>query len=115
MMYSETMAAPARLAGRTDRPARIPALPGRQAFPVTRVITAKATMMDDLAPRTMLVAAPDSGTLTADFESVVRTFRPVVFRFALASLRDRDAAETIAQDCFLKAFNSRVRSAAIAR
>jgi RNA polymerase sigma-70 factor (ECF subfamily) len=66
-----------------------------------------AMMMKDLAAQSMTVAVSDSGTLTADFESVVRTFRPVVFRFALASLRDRDAAETIAQDCFLKAFNTR--------
>jgi RNA polymerase sigma-70 factor, ECF subfamily len=39
----------------------------------------------------------------ADFDSAVALYRPKVFRFALASLRDRDAAETVAQDCFLKA------------
>jgi RNA polymerase sigma-70 factor, ECF subfamily len=39
----------------------------------------------------------------ADFDSVVAMYRPKVLRFALASLRDRDAAETVAQDCFLKA------------
>jgi len=38
-----------------------------------------------------------------DFDSVVRTYRPRIFRYALASLRDRDAAETVTQDCFLKA------------
>ncbi len=38
-----------------------------------------------------------------DFDAVVEVYRPRIFRFALASLRDRDAAETIAQDCFLKA------------
>lgn len=38
-----------------------------------------------------------------DFESVMRTCRPRVFRYALASLRDRDAAETVTQDCFLRA------------
>lgn len=37
------------------------------------------------------------------FEAVVRVYRPAVFRFALASLRDRDAAETVTQDCFYKA------------
>src|SRR5947209_2596946 len=37
------------------------------------------------------------------FDSVVEIYRPRIFRFALASLRDRDAAETVAQDCFLKA------------
>jgi RNA polymerase sigma-70 factor (ECF subfamily) len=38
-----------------------------------------------------------------DFDSLVEYYRPRIFRFALASLRDRDAADTIAQDCFLRA------------
>lgn len=36
-----------------------------------------------------------------EFEAVMRLYRPRIFRFALASLRDRDAAETVTQDCFL--------------
>jgi RNA polymerase sigma-70 factor (ECF subfamily) len=63
--------------------------------------------MKDFAANAMTVAVTDAKTLTADFDSVVSTFRPAVFRFALAWLRDRDAAETVAQDCFLKAFNRR--------
>ena len=39
----------------------------------------------------------------ADFDAVMRQYRPRIFRFALASLRDRDAAETVTQDCFFKA------------
>ena len=39
----------------------------------------------------------------ADFDAVVRQYGPRIFRFALASLRDRDAAETVTQDCFVKA------------
>ena len=42
-----------------------------------------------------------------DFDAVVRLYWPRVFRFALISLRDRDAAETLAQDCFFKAFRGR--------
>jgi RNA polymerase sigma-70 factor, ECF subfamily len=45
----------------------------------------------------------------ADFDAVVRAWWPRVFRFALASLRDRDAAESVAQDCFLKAYRARAR------
>ena len=45
----------------------------------------------------------------ADFDSVVQLYWPRIFRFALASLRDRDAAQTIAQDCFLKAYRGRER------
>jgi len=41
-----------------------------------------------------------------DFETVVQLYRPRIFRFALASLRDRDAAESVTQDCFLKAFRA---------
>ena len=44
-----------------------------------------------------------------DFDAVVRLYWPRIFRFALASLRDRDAAETLAQDCFLKAYRARDR------
>jgi len=40
---------------------------------------------------------------TGDFDSVVQLYWPRVFRFALASLRDRDAAEALTQDCFLHA------------
>lgn len=38
-----------------------------------------------------------------DFDAVIEAHRPMVFRFALASLRDRDLAETTTQDCFFKA------------
>jgi RNA polymerase sigma-70 factor (ECF subfamily) len=40
---------------------------------------------------------------SGDFDSVVQIYWPRVFRFALASLRDRDAAEGLTQDCFLHA------------
>lgn len=41
-----------------------------------------------------------------EFEAVMAAWRPRIFRFALASLRDRDDAETVTQDCFLKAYRS---------
>jgi RNA polymerase sigma-70 factor (ECF subfamily) len=44
-----------------------------------------------------------------DFDAVVRQYWPRVFRFALASLRDRDAAEIVSQDCFWKAWQGRGR------
>ena len=49
----------------------------------------------------------DVATLVGDFETLVRLYRPKVFRFALASLRDVDAAETVTQDCFLRAYQAR--------
>jgi RNA polymerase sigma-70 factor, ECF subfamily len=38
-----------------------------------------------------------------EFSQVVATQRPKIFRFLLASTRDVDMAETLTQDCFLKA------------
>src|SRR5580765_6111218 len=43
---------------------------------------------------------------TRDFDAVVHLYWPRVFRFALASLRDRDAAEALTQDCFLHAYKA---------
>src|ERR1700733_3005216 len=51
----------------------------------------------------------DRASEIADFDTVVRLYWPRIFRFALASLRDRDAAQTVAQDCFLKAWRGRAR------
>jgi RNA polymerase sigma-70 factor (ECF subfamily) len=51
----------------------------------------------------------DVAALAGDFEALVRLYRPKVFRFALASLRDLDAAETVTQDCFLRAYQARER------
>jgi RNA polymerase sigma-70 factor, ECF subfamily len=42
-----------------------------------------------------------------DFDEVVRVHWPRVFRFALASLRDYDAAQSVAQDCFYRAHKNR--------
>ncbi len=40
------------------------------------------------------------------FEAIVQQYRPRVFRFILASLRDTDAADTLTQDCFWKAYQA---------
>lgn len=38
-----------------------------------------------------------------EFSAVVASHRPQIFRFLLASTRDADLAETLTQECFLKA------------
>jgi RNA polymerase sigma-70 factor (ECF subfamily) len=59
------------------------------------------------------VVLPALGTLRAtagelcDFDAVVQLYRPAIFRFLLASLREHDAAETLTQECFLKAYRAR--------
>jgi len=46
---------------------------------------------------------PEETAEDLEFEAAVRAYRPRIFRFVLASLRDRDAAESVTQDCFLRA------------
>jgi RNA polymerase sigma-70 factor (ECF subfamily) len=41
------------------------------------------------------------------FDDLVRQYRPRVFRFILASLRNRETAENLTQDCFVKAYKAR--------
>ncbi len=58
----------------------------------------------------MAVAAGELGAAgLEDFDSVVRIYRPKVFRYILASLRDREAAENLTQECFVKAYQARGR------
>ena len=54
-----------------------------------------------------MATAVESSRELDDFEAVVRLYWLKVFRFAFASLRDRDAAESVAQDCFFKAYQAR--------
>lgn len=42
-----------------------------------------------------------------DFDRVVQFYWPRILRFILASVRDRDAAETLTQDCFWNAYRGR--------
>jgi RNA polymerase sigma-70 factor, ECF subfamily len=44
-----------------------------------------------------------------DFDSLVRSHRPRIFRFMLASLRDTEAAENLTQDCFIRAYKARAQ------
>jgi len=53
-----------------------------------------------LEPMTMATAEE---VAAQDFSTIVQTHRPQIFRFLLASTRDLDLAETLTQECFLKA------------
>ena len=44
---------------------------------------------------------------TENFERLVEQYWTRVLRFVFASVRDMDLAETLTQDCFLKAYRSR--------
>ena len=45
----------------------------------------------------------------SDFDAVARRYWPRIFRFVLASTRDRDVAESLTQDCLLRAYQGRER------
>src|SRR6476660_5318037 len=42
-----------------------------------------------------------------DIDAVIRQYKPKVFRFVAFSVSDRDAADSITQDCFLRAHLTR--------
>jgi RNA polymerase sigma-70 factor (ECF subfamily) len=48
-----------------------------------------------------------SGSELDDIDALVRTYRPRLLRFVSFSIGDQDMAESITQDCFLKAYNGR--------
>ena len=54
------------------------------------------------AVRPMTAGAADE-IAAQEFAGVVESHRPQIFRFLLASMRDVDLAETLTQECFLKA------------
>jgi RNA polymerase sigma-70 factor, ECF subfamily len=56
-----------------------------------------------------LVAADIDDPLTEiqDFDQVVQRYWPRILRFLIATVQDPDIAETLTQDCFLKAYRNR--------
>jgi RNA polymerase sigma-70 factor (ECF subfamily) len=63
--------------------------------------------METVAATPLSADAVDGRAPLDDFDAVVTAYWPGVFRFALASLRDPDAAASIAQDCFVRAYRGR--------
>jgi RNA polymerase sigma-70 factor (ECF subfamily) len=64
--------------------------------------------MEEIAGTELAIGKNEQAVLElTDFDEVVRVYRPRILRFLTASLTDRDAAETLTQECFLKAWNAR--------
>ncbi|HEY1742173.1 MAG TPA: RNA polymerase sigma factor [Granulicella sp.] len=59
------------------------------------------------ATLTNVQAAERSSSELEDIDALVRTYRPRLLRFVTFSIGDADLAESITQDCFLKAYNGR--------
>jgi RNA polymerase sigma-70 factor (ECF subfamily) len=51
----------------------------------------------------------NGGSEAGDFETIVGEHRPRIFRFLLASLRDKESAENLTQECFVRAYKARVQ------
>jgi RNA polymerase sigma-70 factor, ECF subfamily len=68
----------------------------------TRVMAAGAA----ISPMTAETAEELAGQ---EFAGIVESHRPQIFRFLLASTRDIDLAETLTQECFLKAHRNWAR------
>ena len=64
--------------------------------------TSTKSMAAGTAIKPMTVEAAEE-IAAQEFSRVVESHRPQIFRFLLASLRDIDLAETLTQECFLKA------------
>jgi RNA polymerase sigma-70 factor, ECF subfamily len=54
-------------------------------------------------------ARAETNPLVADFDRVVREHQRRIYRVLFGILRDTDAADTLAQECFLRAWKQRVR------
>jgi RNA polymerase sigma-70 factor (ECF subfamily) len=65
-------------------------------------------MRQELSSGTAPPAELPSGPI-GDFDALVEAHRPRIFRFMLASLRDREAAENLTQDCFVRAYQARAQ------
>jgi RNA polymerase sigma-70 factor (ECF subfamily) len=59
------------------------------------------------APITGVQTVERTGSELDDIDALVRTYRPRLLRFVAFSIGDADLAESITQDCFLKAYNGR--------
>jgi len=63
------------------------------------------TVLESMGKPVAALAYPAGRVINdaAEFAEAAARYRPQIFRFLLASLRDPDAAETLTQDCLLKA------------
>jgi RNA polymerase sigma-70 factor (ECF subfamily) len=53
------------------------------------------------------VATETRSTALDDIDGAIALYRPRIYRFLLGTLRDHDAAETLTQETFLRAWNAR--------
>lgn len=64
-------------------------------------------LMEPTATASVIVTEDNPVMEIQDFDKVVQRYWPRLLRFLLAAVRDPDVAETLTQDCFLKAYRNR--------
>lgn len=62
--------------------------------------------MESCSQSKQIITTADQNGRQRDFALAVENHRPQIFRYLLASSRDVDVAETLTQECFLKAYRS---------
>jgi RNA polymerase sigma-70 factor, ECF subfamily len=72
-------------------------------FVIPNLVRASTHVMAACTTLEPMIKATVEEFAAQDFDSVVANHRMQIFRFLLASTRDVDLAETLTQDCFLKA------------
>jgi len=68
-----------------------------------KTVQASTTVMAACTALEPMIKATADEIAAQGFDSIVASHRAQIFRFLLASTRDVDLAETLTQDCFLKA------------
>jgi len=58
-------------------------------------------------PGSMVGAAGSPGIRAEDFDHIVREYQARIYRILLLELRDEDAASSLTQECFLRAYRNR--------
>ncbi|WP_254063778.1 RNA polymerase sigma factor [Granulicella sp. S190] len=73
-----------------------------------QALSSEVLSHDRLSMTHQTAAAPQtSATALDDMDSIVATYEQRIFRFHLVSIRDRDVAQTLTQDTFLRAWSAR--------
>lgn len=73
--------------------------------PIPGMLTARER--EARAPQGVVRPAAQAGLRGEDFEQLVREHQQRIYRLLLSLTRDPDAADTLAQECFLRAYQKR--------
>lgn len=83
--------------------------PSPPAIVYTVVESREEVLEANLAPTVGLAAASErvTGIAVEDFDGIVRSSQRKIFRVLYGLVRDHDTADTLTQECFLRAFQKR--------